>query len=263
MQGKGISNSVPAKYRITLALSVAFLAHTLLFSGFPSISREPSESRETIRFELIPPGTITSQAGTPSTSTDPSTSRNPRFEVAPVAPWPSHSVSRVTASSSSTSVSKPEPSPRKATQQRVSQQTSAKAPTEASPPGKGAASDAGGQETSSELQPKENLTRITQAPTEQDPYLIKLAAHLGQELEKLRVPALSRLTQAERMEIELQLLGNGALTRARILKPTGVERIDNAAYRAALAASPYPEPPAEGEDQNRFEVELVFSPERF
>jgi protein TonB len=64
------------------------------------------------------------------------------------------------------------------------------------------------------------------------------------------------------MDVELQLLGNGALTRARILNSTGIEGIDAAAYRAALAASPYPEPPEDGREGNRFEVELVFTPKR-
>jgi protein TonB len=64
------------------------------------------------------------------------------------------------------------------------------------------------------------------------------------------------------MEVELQLLGNGALTRARVLTSTGIERIDEAAYRAALAASPYPQPPNGGASRNRFEVELLFTPKR-
>ena len=55
---------------------------------------------------------------------------------------------------------------------------------------------------------------------------------------------------------------NGTLTRARVTKSTGIKRIDEAAYRAALAASPYPEPPPNNESQDRFEVELVFSPKR-
>ena len=75
------------------------------------------------------------------------------------------------------------------------------------------------------------------------------------------MPAIAQLSERVAMEIELQLLNNGALTRARVLKSTGLTRIDDAAYRASLAASPYPEPPAGG--QNRFEIELVFSPNRF
>jgi len=70
------------------------------------------------------------------------------------------------------------------------------------------------------------------------------------------------LTDTVAMEVELQLLGNGALTRARVLKSTGIKPIDEAAYRAALAASPYPQPPKDSGSANRFEVELLFTPKR-
>lgn len=106
------------------------------------------------------------------------------------------------------------------------------------------------------------LTRITQSPTQQDPYLVRLAVHLARELEQLRVPAIAQLADTARMEIELQLMKNGALTQARVVRSTGIKEVDTAAYRAALAASPYPEPPAESSAGDRFEVELVFSPKR-
>ncbi|GGC81237.1 hypothetical protein GCM10011362_32290 [Marinobacter halophilus] len=62
------------------------------------------------------------------------------------------------------------------------------------------------------------------------------------------------------MELELRILANGALTRARVVKSTGLPGIDDAAYRAALTASPYPRPV--GENTDRFEVKLVFTPKR-
>jgi len=37
----GSNNSLPAKYRIALALSTAFLIHTLLLSGTPSFIPDP------------------------------------------------------------------------------------------------------------------------------------------------------------------------------------------------------------------------------
>ncbi len=102
--------------------------------------------------------------------------------------------------------------------------------------------------------------RITKSPAEQDPYLIKLAVHLAEELEKLRVPALSQLDTTREMTLELRILANGALTRARVKETTGIENIDRAAYRAALAASPYPQP--EGETSDHFDVKLVFTPKQ-
>lgn len=103
---------------------------------------------------------------------------------------------------------------------------------------------------------------ITKAPSEQDPYLIKLATHLARELEEKRVPAIRELTEASTLKLELQLLRNGALIRARVMKSTGIKRIDSATYRAALSASPYPIPPSEQADNSRFEVTLVFAPSR-
>ncbi|WP_240339420.1 energy transducer TonB [Marinobacter sp. BW6] len=110
--------------------------------------------------------------------------------------------------------------------------------------------------------PEQSITRITESPAELDPYVVKLATHLAHQLEELKVPAMRDLTETVAMEVELQLLGNGALTRARVLKSTGIRRIDEAAYRAALAASPYPQPPKDGGSPNRFEVELLFTPKR-
>ena len=106
----------------------------------------------------------------------------------------------------------------------------------------------------------DTIARITDSPAERDPYLILLATHLAEQLDQQRVPAISQLGEQVSMELELTLLPNGALTRARVIRSTGIQRIDEAAYRAALAASPYPEP--KGEESDRFEVKLVFTPKR-
>ncbi|WP_227515367.1 energy transducer TonB family protein [Marinobacter salinus] len=210
-----------------------------------------------MRLELIPPGTVASQTIAPAPTPEKIEIRNPRFEIAP-AGAPS-SGSKVIAGSSEMRATEQEPPPPEPARQPPAK-PSPTTPTASNP--HTPASKSGSQNTLAEVQPKEALTQITESPTEQDPYLVRLAVHLGRELEKLRVPAISRLDQTARMEIQLQLLDNGALTRSRILKSTGIEGIDDAAYRASLAASPYPEPPTDKENQNRFEVELVFSPKR-
>ncbi len=252
-QTEGPKHSLPASYRIALAMSAAFVAHTLLLSGLPSPFQEPDDARHRVSVELIAPGTVTRPEG--SAATVPANSRNPTFEVSPL--------------QTQTTRSQPEP-----VVQTTSTKTSTNAPaTNAprTPPAKTAASSpataaskparAGEPPPLVEPHPVATATRITESPDEQDPYLIKLAVHLGHELEKLRVPAIAQLSEPVAMEIELQLLTNGALTRARVVKSTGLARIDDAAYRASLAASPYPEPPVGG--QSRFEIELVFSPNRF
>ncbi len=86
--------------------------------------------------------------------------------------------------------------------------------------------------------------------------------HLATQLETLRIPAMKELDHSSTMEIELHLLESGALTRVRVIRPTGIEQIDSAAYRAALSASPYPEPPPDQGGKSRFEVKLVFAPSR-
>ncbi len=257
-QTEGPKHSLPAGYRIALAMSAAFLAHTLLLSGFPSPFQEPDDARHRVSVELIAPGTVTRPERPAATA--PANSRNPRFEVSPL---PTQTQTQTTGSqtepvihTSGTSSSSAYASATNAPRTPATKTAASSSATAASTP-----THAGEQAPPVEPRPVATATRITESPDEQDPYLIKLAVHLGHELEKLRVPAIAQLSERVAMEIELQLLNNGALTRARVLKSTGLTRIDDAAYRASLAASPYPEPPVGG--QSRFEIELVFSPNRF
>lgn len=259
-QTEGPKHSLPAGYRIALAMSAAFLAHTLLLSGFPSPFQEPDDARHRVSVELVAPGTVTRPER--SAATVPADSRNPRFEVPPLQTQTQTQTTGsrmepvIQTSSASTISSSASASAINAPSTPVAKTTAFSSATAASPSAR-----TGEQAPLVEPQPVATATRITESPDEQDPYLIKLAVHLGHELEKLRVPAIAQLSERVAMEIELQLLTNGALTRARVLKSTGLTRIDDAAYRASLAASPYPEPPVGG--QSRFEIELVFSPNRF
>lgn len=238
-ESPGRLTQLPASYRIALALSTAVLAHTLLLAGLPALPEQPDPAHR-VRVELISPGTAASRPATSPAVSPPADSRNPRFEIPPATPG-----------------SRP---------QRPSAEASPTSPTRTH--GRSAETETTVAERATPATPAQvaerpaPTTQITETPDEQDPYLIRLALHLSEELERLRVPAIRQLTDKVAMEIELQLLGNGALTRARVLKSTGIERIDDAAYRASLAASPYPEPPANRQDQNRFEVELIFTPSR-
>lgn len=267
MRGQSSSNNVPAKHRIGLAVSIAFLAHTLIFSGLPSPILDVDEPQHTIEFELVFPESraSASEAARMTTVEKVIEARNPAFEI-PSAPEAVSSSLQVTAEVSDQKTPERELAPRLKPQKTVtdSQGSQPSATSITTPETKSSQrieAHPAHQSTVHEIQKEEQLTRITQSPTEQDPYLIKLAIHLGRELEKLRVPAIGQLSQKVTMEIELQLLANGALTRAKILKPTGIKGIDEAIYRASLAASPYPKPP-EDDNQNRFEVELLFSPKR-
>lgn len=244
MLESGSNNSLPAKYRITLALSTAIMLHTLLLSAVPPLRPDlPVEHRQTLRLNLTSPASH--QA--PPTTDSPQLSETAKKSSVPVPR--EHNSSPKPSSESSPNDHSPEPSPDRSTQ--ASSNTSpTSSPSQPAP------------QPRSETDSTDTITAITKAPSEKDPYLIKLATHLARELEKKRVPAISELTDSNTLRLELQLLQNGALTRARVMKSTGIKQIDSAAYRAALSASPYPEPPGKQGDNSHFEVTLVFAPSR-
>ncbi|MGO1461212.1 MAG: energy transducer TonB family protein [Marinobacter sp.] len=255
----GSHNSLPAKYRIALTLSTAFLIHTLLLSSVPAIVQNvPVQHRQQLNLELV--GAKNSHS-TPTAhapvSGEKSPVRNPQFEITPDQSdsKPAEPVLSSRRSNQKTANSK-EPQVSKTRQKK--NQTEPVTPSRAasSPSKSGSRTQVSGEEVA------EEVTRITQSPVEQDPYLVKLAMHLATQLETQRIPAIGALTDTKSMEIELQLMGNGALTRAKVITSTGNEQIDSAAHRAALSASPYPEPPPDQGGKNRFAVKLVFSPSR-
>ncbi|WP_100640033.1 energy transducer TonB family protein [Marinobacter salexigens] len=252
----GSNNSLPAKHRIALALSTAFLIHTLLLSGLPSfLPVSPSEHRQQLSVELVATGSIS--GGPAADPLDKIETRNPPFEITPHTPIPQQETPRVTTSHSRVKTTASE-KPQAATLKNKAAPSRATAIS--------SVSGAPANPTASKQVPKtgttKDATRITQSPIEQDPYLIKLAMHLAAKLETSRIPALRELADTTTMELELQLLSNGALTRARVIKSTGAGQIDRAAYQAALSASPYPEPPPDQSSKSHFEVKLVFSPSR-
>lgn len=261
------THRTPANYRIGLAVSAALLVHTLLLSGFPSPIQQPDDIRHSVRVELVSPGTTAQPALTPSTSTQAPSNRNPKFEVAPTQTESVPPTLEPTTTEAERAITEATPAPPKEPPTAVTPTTPSRAapnkPSQAPESPASAATRAGEQAPRPEAELTAEQTQVTESPSEQDPYLITLAVHLSQELQRIRVPAIRQLSERVTMDIELQLLENGALTRARILKSTGIKMIDDAAYRASLAASPYPEPPTDEESENRFEVELVFSPKRF
>ena len=88
-------------------------------------------------------------------------------------------------------------------------------------------------------------------------YEIKLWEKIAGEIRYEQ--ALGNLEEARTVTLELRLMDNGALRRARIKESSGSEALDSLGRQAALSASPFPEPP-EGSD--RFRVRLVFEPPR-
>ena len=81
------------------------------------------------------------------------------------------------------------------------------------------------------------------------------------QLRQQRIPELQTLQHAEIVRLELHLMSNGALIRVNTLNRSEVEGLNQAALRAALAASPYPAPPGEDASRGyRYPVELRFMP---
>lgn len=250
MPDKSSPYALPATYRLGLAISLALFLHTLLLSGIPTpMEEQTSTHRESVRFELVSQGAhgtvATAQSANPSPSRAAPLAKP--FEIDPPEPE-SHSEPEVVTSRELKTPESNNEANTSAPQRKAAQSSTSSA--------------AGAQPEQSSENPEEHTTRVTESPAELDPYVVKLAVHLAHQLEELRVPAMRNLTETVAMEVELQLLENGALTRARVLKSTGIRTIDEAAYRAALAASPYPQPPRDGGSRNRFEVELLFTPKR-
>ncbi|RMJ05498.1 hypothetical protein DOQ08_00168 [Marinobacter litoralis] len=241
----GPAKSVPASYRIGLALSLALMSHILLLAGMPSPLLEAQDLSHRLVFTL---NATSSQPGVhaapDSASQEPL--RHSEFSVEPKKPV-------IKANSPENPVAAKQPKPTSTPQRQEARQQAAKAQ-----PGLAAAQSA--TTRSPKQESKETIQRIAKSPTEQDPYLVKLAVHLAEELEKMKVPAISQLDTTKEMTLELRILANGALTLARVKESTGIDTIDRAAYRAALSASPYPKP--EGEKSDRFDVKLMFTPKR-
>lgn len=246
-------NALPATYRLGLSVSLALFLHTLILTGIPSpIEDKVATHSESMHFTLVSPGShkptvnMPGKASATETATQiaPSNQETPESESLPQPMLMSTHQPGTLAPRAQTSSRSPISKPALA---RVSASTGTK-------PQKPTASE----------NPESHITRVTESPAELDPYVVKLAIHLAQQLEELRIPALRDLNGAVEMAVELQLLGNGALTQAKVLNSTGIKSIDAAAYRAALAASPYPQPPENdgGNRKNRFEVDLLFTPKR-
>ncbi len=253
----GKVTGLPGNYRIALALSVALLLHTLVMSVLPFTLPETEAHRRTVRVELISPG---SEPATESTS--PTASKVPETQPADssaemASPEPSSRPEIATPDSSRNKDSEPGEAPQPSPQAQATDQPSAdSAPARAS-----TASAVGSPKTTAETEP-EPITQITPSPRETDTYIASLAARVGKELDKRPVPSSRQIAKPVTMELELTLMGSGALTSARVTRSTGFSDIDQTVYRAALLASPYPQPPDEYSGRKRFRVELIFSPER-
>ncbi|PSF10638.1 energy transducer TonB [Marinobacter fuscus] len=248
------SASAPAGYRLWLALSVALVVHTLALAGLPAFTAHQEVSRPRVEIMLAslsrPPAPV-------------SPGSTPVPDKAQLASTPSQQRTDSKSKALPEPVAKtqtPETSARKQAPEPDRQRTSYASPAAPNTPSSTGASPAAQQNPSLHRRELEQNTKnqVSKSPSETDPYLIKLASHLAQQLEHQRIPAVSQLGSTVTMGIELRLMPNGALTRARVVSSSGVQVIDETVYRTALAASPYPKP--DNQDSDRFEVKLIFTP---
>ncbi|WP_336367141.1 TonB family protein [Marinobacter sp. C2H3] len=271
------SPGLPAPYRLILALSSAVAIHLVALSLWSYTPPEQApQSRLTVA--LVSPPAAPSQpepahasTAVPARTTEPAKTQPPKAQPeqvhvpAPNATFtkdhsPAEAANAPQPALGSASQAPPAPSTRRAP--RASDVNSAAEATQiaAEPAPESTASPA---EAATPVNgAPDDLTRITHAPAEQDDYLVSLAAHLARQLKSLHAPAVEDLKAPRRMTVVLRLMENGTLTRAIVGESTGLPALDRAVYRAALAASPYPEPPAGHKSEGRFEIELVFSPKR-
>lgn len=252
----GSVTGLPDKYRIILAISVALLLHTLVMATLPFSVPDTESHRQTVRVELVSPGSIPLPESAASEIT-------PAHQTSP-APSPISEQREVIAAESSR-IDTNQPRQREQTPDTTPPpQTAVKElqPQSRTPPTRNSVATAAGSPEQPREEEPEVITRITPSPREEDPYTSNLAAHIAKELGKRPVRDSSRVSEPVSSQIELRLLPNGALTGATVTKSTGFGDIDRAIHQAALLASPYPKPPEEYSGRKRFRVEVIVAPER-
>ncbi|MDX1754449.1 MAG: energy transducer TonB [Marinobacter sp.] len=245
---------LPAKYRLLLALSVALLLHTLAVSLVPLISLpDDRPAPSALRISLSQPANADNQQARPPAPERPETPVTRPPEPEPVTPVIQSRHATRTVATTQTPPAQPQPS-------------STTTPRPAPPPPRPAAASPA-PSTSPVERTTDQPQEITQLgkPVETSPYLTALAVRIARHARGTFAQALTATLehgQPAPVEIELHLMGNGALIGATVSRSSGNPVIDRAAYQGALSASPYPPPPEGRQSSNRFRVDIVFTPER-
>lgn len=267
MPETGISSRLPARYRLALALSLALFIHTLLASLFPLLLQDAPEDTPTLRFELVARGSQPSIQRQESMAEPGQSAAGKAVSPFEVEPLTADEQQRKESGQQETVAREEQDAP-------ATGQPSASASAARNTPDTEETATPGATSTPTESSrqgetspareattPDATISSVDLPEKETDPYLLALIARLAQQLNEFPLPELRQLEQPVYVTVELQLMSTGTLVRADLTRRSGVDSLDRAAYRAALGASPYPEPP-HSNGRQRYRVNLVFSPER-
>lgn len=242
---------VPEIYRITLAASVALLAHLLVVVTLPLSLPGPDHHPVTLSVQLSPQGSAPSRQNAGSSSAR-SVLAEPFHIDNNSAPDSTANALNAPTTARPQPRTVPEPEPETAFAGSESADIAPESGAPASAP------SLAGQQATPPQDRDQPLTLKSTAPSEANSYLALLVQTIASNA---RIPKLDDFNQGQTLsvELELSLMANGALVGARIAESSGNEGLDQRVYLAALAASPYPEPPASNTRQRRFRVEVRYT----
>ena len=242
-------------YPLVLALSVALFVHVVfgtLVNAWLSLPA-PDEPAPVVSVRIAPSGGSSPLSPAPSTPAPRITDRQTQPEKPANASAPKADATtrgetdRAAESEDSPTADANEQAPKQATTPQTDAPASPAAP--ASTPG---------NDTPADGQTDTLVTRLSQNDRqERSDYEIALWERIAREVEYTR--SLEGLEEPREVVLDLRLMANGALRRARVATSSGTPEIDGVAREAALAAPPFPEPP---EGRRRFSVRLIFEPAR-
>jgi protein TonB len=270
---------------------VALLSHTLIVAGITQLlpSREPVEK---ISFTLVKAGNDVSMGASSPSVSSPASSPETAIRSEKPADLEAFTIPPVTTTASPEKV---DAVPEKV--QTVTEKVQPVAPSDTSPKSgfpsapnktKEAEAETSSQRATSSVSAQPSKPSVATIPSEsgrltpkpadketaektlrrsesdvEDPYVALLRGKISEELYENPFANLRDLDRVHVLWMELRLLKSGVVRRVDIIESSGNRKVDAAARRGALGASPYPEPPESARGNGyRFQVELKFRPNR-
>lgn len=262
----GSISRLPAKYRMLLALSVALLIHTLIAAGLSLlVTPQQPPHISSLNVTLIRSGHDARVSSTVSTPAPVSSTAKPAPQpAASRQSQPTTRESPQTIPEPTRPAAQPKPAPESPRQEQP--QVAASEPPHPAQP-QAAASEADhrqGARSPIDGADEDVITQVTPAtpnrePSYTDMLVVRIAKEAGREA--LEIPNQAVRKTLQPLQLELKLMPNGTLVRADIIKSTGIRAYDQSVLRAALRASPFPEPPRSARASGlRFRITVYLKP---